>query len=158
MRFRRDGRRSLLSVSALRVVWLGLAVVAVLFTVWTALSPAGGVSLSCSKSGQLGLEGSRAALNCDDSIVRVFGVWPLVQLGQLLAIPPAVAALVMKRWVSWLVVLTFLVLAFVAVANWTSFWVSLSFAVPMAAVGLVAASVQHIVPPAGPRVVTAPRN
>ncbi|WP_207841916.1 ABC transporter permease [Williamsia soli] len=118
------------------------------FTVWTAMSPAGGVSLSCSKSGQLDLEGSRAALQCDDSIVRVEGVWPLVQLGQLLAIPPAVAALVMRRWVSWLVVFTFLVLTFIAVANWSSFWVSLGFAVPMFAVGLLAASVQQILQPA----------
>ncbi|MCZ4553136.1 ABC transporter permease [Gordonia rubripertincta] len=135
-------------VSALRIVWWGLAAAAVVFTVWTAMSPAGGVSLSCSKSGQLDLEGSRAALQCDDSVLRVVGVWPLVQLGQLLAIPPAVAALVMKRWVSWLVVATFVVLTFIAVANWSSFWVSLGFAVPMFAIGLLAASAQHIVQPA----------
>ncbi|PVY30546.1 ABC transporter permease [Williamsia muralis] len=135
---------------ALRAVWWSLALAAVIFTIWTAMSPAEGVSLSCSKSGELGLDGSQAALQCDDSILRVFGSWPLVQLGLMLAVPPAVAALAMKRWVSWLVVLTFGVLAFIAIANWASFWILLGFAVPMAAVGLLVAFVQHFVQPHRP--------
>jgi hypothetical protein len=114
------------------------------------MSPVEGVSLSCSKSGQLGLDGSQAALQCDDSILRVFGSWPLIQLGLMLAAPPAVAALAMKRWVSWLVVLTFGVWAFIAVANWASFWILLGFAVPMAAVGLLVALVQHFLQPNRP--------
>jgi hypothetical protein len=131
----------------LRAVWWGMALAAVVFTVWSSMSPISGVSLSCSKSGELGLDGGQASLHCEDSIVHVLGVWPLVQLGLLLAVPPVVAALAMRCWVSWLVVATFFVLTFVAIANWASFWILLGFAVPMALVGMVVATVQGVSSP-----------
>jgi hypothetical protein len=134
-------------VSVLRQVWWGLALAAVVATIWTAASPVSDVSLSCSKTGELGLDGSPSGWKCDDSIVDVLGVWPLIQLGQLLAIPPAVAAIAMRRWVSWLVVALFVVLVFVGIANWSSFWASLLLAVPMAVVGLCVATVQHLIQP-----------
>ena len=129
----------------LRALWWVLALAAVVFAVWSSISPISGVSLSCSKTGELGLDGDQASLQCDDSIVHVLGVWPLVQLGLVLAVPPVVAALAMRCWVSWLVVATLFVLTFVAIANWASFWVSLGFALPMALVGLVIATVQQFV-------------
>jgi hypothetical protein len=123
-----------------------LALVASANTVATSMDPVSGVSLSCSKTGILALDGGLSSLQCDDSIVHVLGVWPLVQLGLLLAIPPVMAALLMRRRVSWLVVSAFVGLTSVAVAHWSSFWVSLWFAAPMAVVGLVAA-VQHVLQP-----------
>ncbi|TJZ81105.1 ABC transporter permease [Rhodococcus oryzae] len=107
------------------------------------------VSLSCSKSGELYLGGGRYSLQCDDSIVHVLGVRPLVWLGLLLVTPPVVAALAMQRWVSWLAVAVLVGLSIVGLANWSSHWMALLFAAPMAALGLVAATVQQVAPRRG---------
>ncbi|WP_245547627.1 ABC transporter permease [Nocardia brevicatena] len=130
----------------LRAVWWALAVVALIFTAWVGTSPMAGVSLSCAKSGELYLDGDRSSLQCDDSIVHVLGVWPLLCLGLLLATPPVVAALAMRGWVSWLVVAALVGLSITGPANWSSHWRLLLFAAPMAALGLVAATVQQAVP------------
>ncbi|ETD34158.1 hypothetical protein W823_03615 [Williamsia sp. D3] len=131
-------------MAVLRAVWWGMALTASVYAIAMSMEPVAGVSLSCSKTGVLGLDGDRSSLQCGDSLVNVLGVWPLVQLGMLLTIPPVLAALVMRRWMSWLVVATFVALTFIGVANWASFWVSLWIAAPMAIVGLVAATVQHL--------------
>lgn len=74
-----------------RAVWWALALAALAFTadVGTSWSIAE-VSLSCSKIGE-----SQSYFRCDDRIVHVLGVWPLVGLALLLAAPPVVAALTM---------------------------------------------------------------
>lgn len=134
-------------VSVLRAIWFGLALAAVAFAVSASMSPVSDVSLLCSKTGELGLDGDQASLECGDSIIRVMGVWPLASLGLLLATPAVVAAFAMRRWVSWLVVATFVGLTFAGIANWASFWVSLWFAIPMAGIGLVVATVQQVITP-----------
>jgi hypothetical protein len=93
------------------------------------------VSLACSKTGESG-----SSFRCDDHIVHVLGAWPLIGLGLLLATPPVVAALAMRKWVSWLAVAALVGLSIAGLANWSSFWGSLLFAVPLAALGLVAAA------------------
>ncbi|MFE3289110.1 nitroreductase/quinone reductase family protein [Rhodococcus sp. NPDC059234] len=135
--------------SMLRAVWWSSAVVALVFSAWVGTSPMAGVSLSCSKSGELYLDGVRSPLQCDDSIVHVLGVWPLLCIGLLLATPPAVAALALRGWVSWLVFAALVGLSIAGLANWSSHWLLLLFAAPLAAVGLVAATVQQAVPSLG---------
>lgn len=93
------------------------------------------VSLSCSKIGE-----SQSWFRCEDRLVDVLGIWPLVGLGLLLVLPPVVAALAMRRWVSWLVVAVLVGVAIAGLANWTSLWGSLLFAVLLAALGAVAAA------------------
>lgn len=128
-----------------RVLWCGLALVAVAFAAGMAASPVRDVSLGCSKSGDLGVSGDQAHWKCDDSIIEVLGVWPPVQLGLALAVPPVVAGLAMRRWLSWLVVASFPVLVFVGLVNWTGFWLSLWFALPMGIVSAAITVVQHLV-------------
>lgn len=135
-----------------RAVWWASVVAALAITTWVGTSPMADVSMSCSKMGELYLDGSRSAFQCDDSIVRVLGVCPLVGLGLLLAIPPVVAALAMRRWISWLVVAALVGLSIAGLVNWSSYWGSLLFAVPLAALGWVAATLQQAVPrPGTPR-------
>lgn len=109
------------------------------FTVWVGASwTMAEVSLGCSKTGESG-----SSFRCDAHIVDVLGAWPLIGLGLLLASPPVVAALAMRKWVSWLAVAALVGLSIAGLANWSSFWGSLLFAVPLAALGLVAAATQH---------------
>jgi hypothetical protein len=126
-----------------RAVWWVLAVVALGFAAWIGVQPMATVSLSCAKGGELYLSGGRSSLQCDDSIVHVLGVWSLVCVGLLLVTPPAVAALAMRGWVSWLVVAALVGWSFVGLANWSSYWMALLFAAPMAALGSVAATIQQ---------------
>lgn len=98
--------------------------------------------MSCSKTGVF--DDGQTSVQCDDSMVQVFGVWPLVLLGLLLVIPPVMAAMAMRWWVSWLVVAAFVGLLFVGLLNWTSFWGLLLIAVPLAVVGFLVAVVQLI--------------
>lgn len=121
-----------------RAVWWSSALVALAFTVWVGISwSMAEVSLSCSKIGE-----SQSWFRCEDRLVHVLGIWPLVGLGLLLALPPVVAALAMRRWVSWLVVAVLVGVALAGLANWTSLWGSLLFAVLLAALGAVAAALQ----------------
>ena len=127
---------------AFRLVWWVLAVAAVGLAAWAGGSPVSGMSLSCSKTGVF--DDGQTSVQCDDSMVQVFGVWPLVLLGLLLVIPPVMAAMAMRWWVSWLVVAAFVGLLFVGLLNWTSFWGLLLIAVPLAVVGFLVAVVQLI--------------
>lgn len=132
-----------------KAVWWAAAAVALVFTVWVGTAPMADVSLSCSKTGELFLDGGRSPFQCDDSKITVLGVWPLVALGLLLTSPPVVAALAMRRWISWLVVATLVGLSIAGLANWSSYWGSLIFAVPLAALGSVAAALPRSAPHRG---------
>ncbi|GAB6919593.1 hypothetical protein JCM9803A_00430 [Rhodococcus erythropolis] len=79
----------------------------------------------------------------------MLGVWPLVSLGLLLTAPPVVAVLAMRKLVSCFEVAALVGLSVVGMANWTSVWGSLLFAVPLAVVGSVAASLQKAIPRQG---------
>lgn len=128
-----------------RTLWWAAALVASAFTVWGAATwSMADISMSCAKIGESG-----SSFGCDDSIVQVLGVWPLVGLGLLLATPPVVAALAMRQWVSWLIVAALAGLSIAGLVNWSSFWGSLLFAVPLAAIGWVAAMLQRTVPHRG---------
>ncbi|MFX1760901.1 ABC transporter permease [Rhodococcus sp. As11] len=121
-----------------RAVWWVSALVALAFTVWVGISwSMAEVSLSCSKIGE-----SQSWFRCEDRLVDVLGIRPLVGLGLLLVLPPVVAALAMRRWVSWLIVAVLVGVAIAGLANWTSLWGSLLFAVLLAALGAVAAALQ----------------
>lgn len=130
-----------------RAVWWASVVAALAFTadVGTSWSIAE-VSLSCSKIGE-----SQSSFRCDDRIVYVLGVWPLVGLGLLLATPPVVAALAMQKWVSWLAVAALIGLSIAGLENWayTSYWGLLLFAVPLAVLGSIATTLQRTVPRPG---------
>ena len=118
---------------------------ALAFTMWVGtLWTTAEVSLACSKTGESG-----SAVRCDDRIIDVQGIWPLIGLGLLLATPPVVAALAMRKWVSWLAVAALVGLSVAGLANWASFWGSLLFAVPLAALGSVAAVLQKALPHPG---------
>jgi len=125
-----------------RTVWFAAALAALTITVWGAVTwSMADISMSCSKIGESG-----SSFRCDDSIAHVLGVWPLVGLGTLLATPPVVAALALRKWVSWLMVAALAGLSIAGLVNWSTFWGSLLFAVPLAAIGWVATMLQRTTP------------
>ena len=137
-------------------MWWALAVAALAFTAWTVPSMSmAEVSLSCSKIGE-----SQSFFRCEDRIVHVLGVWPLVGLGLLLATPPVVAALAMRKWVSWFAVAALVGLSIAGLMNWasTSYWGLLLFAVPLAVLGSIAAAFQRTVPRPGRQDVVLPQR
>ncbi|OPX17219.1 hypothetical protein B1964_00750 [Gordonia sp. i37] len=127
-------------MAAVRCLWCVIAVGALAFVIWAAYQPVGFVSLGCGKGGVLEETGTRPGATCADTAFSALGPWPLIQLGLALALPPIVAAIVMRCWVSWLVVPVILVVAFVGLANWAFFWGLLTLAgVPMAVLSLIIA-------------------
>ncbi|MFW0795090.1 hypothetical protein AAFP30_14860 [Gordonia sp. CPCC 205515] len=125
-------------MAAVRAAWWILAGLAAVFTVWEAGQPVGTVSLSCAKSGTLYESGVRSGATCDDSMIDALGVWPLIQLGVLLAVAPVVAAVCIRVWVSWLACAALAVLAGFGLGHWAGFWILLLLAgAPMTVVALV---------------------
>ncbi|WP_254699043.1 hypothetical protein [Rhodococcus sp. SGAir0479] len=101
-----------------RALWWASVVAAMTFTAWAGITwTVAEVSLSCAKIGE-----SQSSFRCDDRIVHVLGIRPLVGLGLLLATPPAVAASAMRRWTSWSAVAALVGLSIAGLANWSSFW------------------------------------
>ncbi|WP_415973453.1 ABC transporter permease [Rhodococcus sp. 077-4] len=126
-----------------RSVWWALAVGAVAYTAWSGMSMTMfDVSMACSKIGEGG------SYQCSDRAIDVLGVWPLVAVGLLLASPPAVAAIAMRKRVSWFAVsaLVVLFLAGVVYATHDSYSDMLFLALPMAVVGSIAATFQRSAP------------
>lgn len=122
-----------------RTIWWALAVAVLPFTVWNAMSlRMFDVSMSCAKIGESG------SYECGDRAIDVLGVWPLIALGLLLATPPLVAAIAMRKSVSWLAVtvLIGLSIAGVLLVPRSSYWSLLVFALPMAALATIAAACQ----------------
>lgn len=99
--------------------------------------------MSCSKFGELYLDDRPHSFQCDDSIIHVLGTWPLISLGLLLTMPPVVAALAMRKWVSWLAVAALVGFSIAGIANWASHWRTLLFAIPLAALGWIAVTLQQ---------------
>ncbi|MFJ6095231.1 hypothetical protein [Williamsia muralis] len=106
---------------------------------------------SCGPEGAIPFGRLPGSTWCDDSVLHVMGVGPLVGLGLLLAAPFMLAAVAMLRSVSWFVVVFLAILAFVGIANWATFWGQLMLAIPLAAIAVVVAGAQHIVSTAVPR-------
>ncbi|MGB7236231.1 MAG: ABC transporter permease [Rhodococcus sp. (in: high G+C Gram-positive bacteria)] len=127
-----------------RALWWALAVVAFALPVWVGASSfLADFSLSCSKIGE-----SRSSYRCDDRAVDVLGVWPLVGVGLLLATPPVVAALAVRKWVSWCAVAALVGLSLAGYENWasTTYWSLLFIAVPLAILGSIIAAFQRTAP------------
>lgn len=126
-----------------RLVWWFLAVAASGFTVWNGSTlTMFDVSTSCSKVGE------SSSYQCSDSAVEVLGIWPLVSVGLLLATPPAVAAITMRKQVSWCAVAALVALfgAAVFLVTYDGYWKLLMFALPMAVLGSIVAAFQPSVP------------
>lgn len=126
-----------------RSAWWVLAVAAVALTAWNATSlTMFDMSMSCSKIG----EGS--SYQCSDRAIDVLGVWPLVGVGLTLASPPVVAAIALRKWVSWLAVAVLVSLFVAGVLRITadSYTRLFIFALPMAVLGSIIAAFQRTVP------------
>ena len=131
-----------------RSVWWALAVAAVAYTAWSGMSMTMfDVSMACSKVGESG------SYQCSDRAIDVLGVWPLVVVGLLLATPPAVAAIAMRKRVSWFAVAALVLLFVIGVLRVTydSYSIMLVLALPMAVVGSITAAFQRTVPSGGRR-------
>lgn len=127
-----------------------MAVLALVYAVTSTREPVSTVSLGCSKMGRLDFDSAPGA-DCDTAIVEVLGIWPFVVLALLLCGQAVVAALVMRRWSSWLAVAAYGGLSFAGVANWAGFWILLLVAVPMALVAVVLATVHQFLTLSGSR-------
>ena len=77
---------------------------------------------SCGPEGALPFGREPGSTWCDDSVLHVMGIGPLVGLGLLLATRSMLAAVAMLRPVSWFVVVAYAILAFIGIANWANFW------------------------------------
>ncbi len=125
-------------------MWWLLTVAAVAFTVLLFTdSTVADISLSCRKTGVY--DDPPSTVRCGDSMVSLVGAWPLISLGLLLVTPPTVAALAMRRWVSWTMVAALLGLSFAGLAQWASLWGQLLVAIPMAVVAFAVAVVHQFV-------------
>ncbi|MDJ0360648.1 ABC transporter permease [Rhodococcus sp. H29-C3] len=130
------------ALAVARSVWWALAVAALAFTLWDATSVTMlDMSMACSKVGE------SSSYQCGDRAIDVLGVWPLVGVGLLMATPPAVAAIAMRKSVSWLAVVVLLGLFVVGVFRITtdSYSKLLIFALPMAVLGAITAMLQPTV-------------
>lgn len=91
----------------------------------TTLEPVADLSSTCSKGGQPDEFGAQAGSTCRDTTVAAFGVAHLIRLGVPLTVPPIVAGLVMRWWVSWLTVAGLGGLSLIGVLGVNAFWVGL---------------------------------
>ncbi len=123
-------------MTKIRAAWCLLAFAAVVFALWQAFEPIESVDLGCAKGSLFAGDGSQTH-SCDDPIWAVEGVFPLLELGVVLAIPPTVAALAMRVWVSFMAVAALVALAAVGLGHWAGFWILLLLGgVPMAIAAL----------------------
>ncbi len=130
-----------------RSVWWAMAVAALALTAWNGLSLTMlDVSMSCAKTA------AGVSYQCSDRAVDVLGVWPLVVVGLLLASPPAIAAIAMRKLVSWIAVgaLVVLFIAGVMLVTYDSYSDLLILALPMTVVGSVTAMLQRTRSDGGP--------
>jgi hypothetical protein len=129
-------------VFVMRVFWLIMSVLAVIYAISSAWAPVSDVSLGCSKIGEFGGDNNA---QCSDPIVEVFGMWRLVVLGVLLSVPPLIAAVSTRRSIWWGAVVALVAVGSTGLFLWTSFWSLLHVAFPLAAVGAVAVAVDAAV-------------
>lgn len=108
-----------------RVAWFVLAVTAALLTIRFAFEPVADLSSTCSKGGQPDEFGAQAGSTCRDTTVAAFGVAHVIRLGVLLTVPPIVAGLVMRWWVSWATVAGLGCLSLIGVLGVSGFGVGL---------------------------------
>ena len=130
-----------------RSVWWAMAVAALALTAWNGLSLTMlDVSMSCAKTA------AGVSYQCSERAVDVLGVWPLVVVGLLLASPPAIAAIAMRKLVSWIAVgaLVVLFIAGVMLVTYDSYSDLLILALPMTVVGSVTAMLQRTRSDVGP--------
>lgn len=126
-----------------RVAWFVLAVAAALLTIRFALEPVADLSSTCAKGGQPDEFGAQAGATCRDTTVAAFGVGHAIRLGVLLTVPPIIAGLVMRWWVSWLTVAVLACLSLIGVLGVNGFWVGLLVVgAPVTSLAVIVAAVQ----------------
>lgn len=126
----------------MRVFWLIMTVVAVGYAISCAWVPVSEVSMGCSKIGEFGGDTN---VQCSDPIVEVFGVWRLALLGVLLSVPPLIGAVSRRRSMWWGTIVALVAVGSTGLFMWTSFWVLLLVAFPLAAVGALVVAVDGAV-------------
>ncbi|WP_454164724.1 hypothetical protein [Gordonia iterans] len=128
----------------IRIAWLVTALVAMLYAAWTAFGPAESASMAWGKFGALEMPNAPADATCNSPLYYAVGVWPLVVIGLALGGPPMIAALALRAWVSWAVVVTLGVVALLGVVQWPVVWGHLMFAIPLLVVAVIVASLQVV--------------
>ena len=122
-----------------RALWWVLSIAAVVLSLWVWTSwTMFDISTGCSKSGE-----GDGEYDCADKVVDVVGSWPVLGFGLLMTAPPTMAALVRRRWVSWLAVLILAGISVIGLASWDGFWGALLYAIPLTTVGALAAAVDR---------------
>ncbi|MFT3714453.1 MAG: hypothetical protein QM774_00490 [Gordonia sp. (in: high G+C Gram-positive bacteria)] len=124
---------------AIRLIWLLLAVLGALLAGWEATWDMAQVS-SCDTLLTPDNENW-----CFTSIAAHLGIWPNLGVAIAFVAPAAVAALVLRRWVSWTVVAVYLGMTVLAVIRWWTLVGMLVWAAPLFAGALIIAAVQTAV-------------
>lgn len=87
----------------------------------------------------------RSATQCENSVYRELGVWPLLWVGCVVMIPPAIAAIALRPAASWVCVVVLAVLATIGLMSWSTIWGALLLSAPVLLVpALVLAGVQQV--------------
>lgn len=121
-----------------------LTALAVVLMVWTGSWPM--LQVTPCEIGDFD-ETVQSANQCEGSVYRTLGLWPLLWVGFVVMIPPAVAAIALRPVVSWICVVVLAVLTTIGLMGWSTIWGALLL--PSAAVllvpALVLAGVQQVV-------------
>lgn len=129
-------------MTVIRAAWCGLTLLAA-YLAWSAVdSTVSSVSLSCRKTG---VYDPPSTVRCDDSLVSLVGVWPLLSIAATVVAPTVFAAVLMRPWVSWSVVVLLFAVSAVGVTHWSGLWGELLVAIPLGAVAVVIALAQQLV-------------
>ncbi|MBJ7288921.1 hypothetical protein [Williamsia sp.] len=130
-------------MTVIRAAWWGLTLLAA-YLAWSAVdSTVSSVSLSCRKTGVY--DDPPSTVRCDDSLISLVGVWPLLSITLAVVAPTVFAAVLMRPWVSWSVVVVPFVVSAVGVTHWSGLWGELLVAIPLGVVALIIALVQQFV-------------
>lgn len=130
-------------MTVIRAAWWGLTLLAA-YLAWSAVdSTVSSVSLSCRKTGVY--DDPPSTIRCDDSLISLVGVWPLLSIALTVVTPTVFAAVSMRPWVSWSVVVVLFVVSAVGVTQWEGLWGALLVAIPLGAVAVIIALAQQLV-------------
>ncbi|MGW6035368.1 hypothetical protein ACWFOS_17090 [Gordonia terrae] len=87
----------------------------------------------------------QSANQCEDPVYRALGLWPLLWVGCVVMIPPAIAAIALRPEVSWICVVVLAVLATIGLMSWSTIWGALLLSAAVLLVfALVLAGLQQV--------------
>jgi hypothetical protein len=124
----------------LRIFWFLLAIAAIGLSLWTALDSAAQLS-DCEVV--MPSHGITTRERCWSPVHAVFGVWPMVGVAAVSAGPAAVAAVVLRKWISWSAALAYAVMTAVGITASSRVTRSLTLALPLTVIALIIATVQQ---------------